>query len=357
MARLRFLQTSSSSSSSYRSLSAQLCRLGALLGMFPAVDAQDQGRVCEHLPRLALCRDADSLDWHPSQTQLAAPEPGGSTEWCTVLAQTDGGTCATFCAARGFHCVRGQDNAGPSSCALRSGLHAGGGGGNGCFESWADQVCTCADDLPPPPPPPPPECRADICGDNSDDCCAPGDEERICKEEGYSVTSGGTSSYERCSEQFDLGAIYQCCTDEPRVPLPCESEAGVPVSSTVYTRGPWTPPHGASGVRLRRWTGIGLGGEIPRGDVIEAPDLVERLASYPREIEEMTAFFESPTNVCDNCITELDAVFVPAASGDYAFTVAADDDFRLWLGDSEESAMAAGPIVSHQQNHHHHHHY
>jgi hypothetical protein len=68
--------------------------------------------------------------------------------------------------------------------------------------------------LPPlPPQPPSPVCRADICGDNGDDCCAPGDEERSCKEAGYSVVPGGTSSWGACVERFTASAVYQCCND------------------------------------------------------------------------------------------------------------------------------------------------
>ena len=74
--------------------------------------------------------------------------------------------------------------------------------------------------------------------------------------------------------------------------------------------------------------------------------MAQVLANYHLTIEVMTEYFESPTNVCDECLTELDAVFEAAVSGEYAFVVAGDDDFRLWFGDTEENAMAAGPIVS-----------
>ena len=45
------------------------------------------------------------------------------------------------------------------------------------------------------PPSPPATCRSDICGDIGDDCCAPFDEARSCTLPGYTVTSGGTSSF------------------------------------------------------------------------------------------------------------------------------------------------------------------
>jgi hypothetical protein len=95
------------------------------------------------------------------------------------------------------------------------------------------------------------------------------------------------------------------------------------------------------GVRLRRWQ------VVPNLDAIDAlPDLAHVLADYDMTTEVMTEYFESPSNVCDHCITELDAVFEASVNGEYAFVVAADDDFRLWFGDTEEDAMDAGPIVS-----------
>ena len=51
-------------------------------------------------------------------------------------------------------------------------------------------------------------CRADICGDNGNDCCAPGNEPRVCTEPGYSVAPGGTTSWAPCPAD----GVYQCCT-------------------------------------------------------------------------------------------------------------------------------------------------
>ena len=178
--------------------------------------------VCDRLPRLALCPgNSEDFDWHRSvhvPTPLAAVAHDPSQE-CTVLAQTDGSTCAAFCQAHGFQCVRGQDNALDhlSSCAVDRA--AGGGGGNGCFESLEDQVCTCQVSPSAASPPPPlvgqalPGCRTDICVDISDDCCAPYDESRGCSEAGYVVVPGGSTSYAPCLSEFGADAIYQCCPD------------------------------------------------------------------------------------------------------------------------------------------------
>jgi hypothetical protein len=312
--------------------------------------------VCNHLPRLALCSgDSDSLDWHPSVHLPTPPAAAGQTtsQECTVLAQTDGGTCAAFCQAHDMQCMRGQNNAlGYSTrCVLD---HAtGGGGGNGCFESFEDQMCTCqasqhadlsrplddqvTDGLA--------GCRADICTDSGDDCCAPGDEARGCREEGYVVQPGGSTSYTPCVPSFGASAVYQCCPNvrqDDISHLSCAQPGGAPVPSAAHARSDTIVRPGSRGVRLRRW-------QVPSDcgtEIIDAFDLVEVLADYDLTTEVMSEYFESPTNVCDQCLTELDAVFEAAVSGEYAFVVAADDDFRLWFGDTEETAMAAGPIVS-----------
>merc|ERR1712146_769981 len=57
-------------------------------------------------------------------------------------------------------------------------------------------------------------------------------------------------------------------------------------------------------------------------------------------------FFESPTNVCTNCGTEMDGWFVPSTTGEHVFQLAADDYSYLWFGTSEAAAMAADPIAS-----------
>ncbi len=183
------------------------------------VEAAEAEHVCDGLPHLALCSgESDGLDWHrsvhlPTPSAEAAHVP---SQECTVLAQTGGSTCAAFCQDYGFQCVRGQDNAlgHPSSCTLDSA--AGGSGGNGCFESLEDQVCTCEvseNAAPPPPPPVAPSCRSDICTDVADDCCAPGGEARGCREEGYYEMPGGSSSYTPCLSDYGADAIYQCCQD------------------------------------------------------------------------------------------------------------------------------------------------
>ena len=54
------------------------------------------------------------------------------------------------------------------------------------------------------------QCRSDICGDNGNDCCAPGGEARSCTLPGYEVSPGG-SSHSHCFTHFGASAIYQCC--------------------------------------------------------------------------------------------------------------------------------------------------
>lgn len=206
---------------------ASMAAVSAFQAALVGTSGQDVGaeNVCDRLPRLRLCSgDSEGLDWHRSvhvPTPLAAAAHAPSQE-CTVLAQTDGSTCAAFCQAHGFQCVRGQDNAlgHLSSCVVDRA--AGGGGGNGCFESLEDQVCTCqvsrSAASPPPPPPPPvgqalPGCRTDICVDNADDCCAPYDESRGCSEAGYVAVPGGPSQHAPCLSDYGADATYQCCPD------------------------------------------------------------------------------------------------------------------------------------------------
>jgi hypothetical protein len=154
---------------------------------------------------IAECSPAAS-EWHES-VYISRSEGGGSStdEVCTVLAQTDG-TCAAWCGSHGMRCVRGQNNVASGGCEL-DGRHAG-GAGSGCYAPWVDQVCACAA---PPPPSPPPVCRADICGDIANDCCAPDGEDRVCKDGAYFVASGGTTSYGPCIGRFGQTAVYQCC--------------------------------------------------------------------------------------------------------------------------------------------------
>jgi len=57
-------------------------------------------------------------------------------------------------------------------------------------------------------------------------------------------------------------------------------------------------------------------------------------------------FFESPTNVCDNCGTEMEGWFQASATGEHVFQLAADDYSYLWFGTSMDAAMAADPIAS-----------
>ena len=199
-------------------------------------------------------------------------------------------------------------------------------------------------------------CRADICTDNGDDCCAPGNEARGCREEGYVVKSGGSTSYAPCVSDFGADAVYQCCLDvnaeeeEQRISHhSCAQPGGAPVPSAAHARSdttvrPFVVKRSADsrGVRLRRWQ---VTSDLET-TVIDDTDLIQRLADYDLTTEVMPEYFESPSHVCEQCLTELDAVFEVAVSGEYAFVVAADDDFRLWFGESEEDAMAAGPIVS-----------
>lgn len=95
----------------------------------------------------------------------------------------------------------------------------------------------------------------------------------------------------------------------------------------------------AIGVNYRRWAGIG-------GVTMDELLAHANYAADPDFAWVTYDFFESPTNVCDNCGTEMDGWFVPNADGDHVFQLAADDYSYLWFGVDEASAMAADPIAS-----------
>ena len=86
------------------------------------------------------------------------------------------------------------------------------------------------------------ECRADICGDLENDCCAPGSEARVCTEPGYTVMQGGTST--ACRHLPD--GIYQCCSwPSAAVPMVAGHCNGTQQNLDVYVR--TTPAvHGAA---------------------------------------------------------------------------------------------------------------
>ena len=96
---------------------------------------------------------------------------------------------------------------------------------------------------------------------------------------------------------------------------------------------------GSPGIFYRLWHGIG-------GTAV-AQMLAHQATLVPPDVEHSNFdLFESPTNVCDNCGTEMDGWFSPAATGPHTFRIAADDNAHLWLGTTEDVALANGEIAS-----------
>merc|ERR1711871_429271 len=95
----------------------------------------------------------------------------------------------------------------------------------------------------------------------------------------------------------------------------------------------------ARGVNYRRWGGI-AGGNID--EMLSH----ENYANDPDFSWTTFDFFESPTNVCDNCGTEMDGWFVPSTTGEHVFKIAADDNAHLWFGTTMDEALAADPIAN-----------
>merc|ERR1711871_30140 len=78
------------------------------------------------------------------------------------------------------------------------------------------------------------QCRADICGDTDEDCCASLDwgEPQTCTESGYVPVPGGVSGYADCPQK----GIYQCCEAQ------CRSDICGDVDSDCCASDGWGEP-------------------------------------------------------------------------------------------------------------------
>ena len=135
----------------------------------------------------------------------------------------------------------------------------------------------------------------------------------------------------------NTGAVGDCVGECPRFTT-VVSRLNTSLIDTS-TRPSTTAPTGLRGVNYRRWNGIGGTGMDEM--LAHANYAADADFAYP-----MMDFFESPTNVCDNCGTEMDGWFVPSTDGEHVFQLAADDNSYLWFGIDEASAMAAAPVAS-----------
>jgi len=130
---------------------------------------------------------------------------------------------------------------------------------------------------PAPAPPPASQCRSDICTDDGNDCCAPGNEERGCSPTGYGPHNhnpytpqpGGTSSTTYCLSSFGPDAIYQCCTPGPAAPPPPSpppppAPPPPPPPPPPPTPPPSTPPPVSPGAR----SALDLAHPSSAGDVV-----------------------------------------------------------------------------------------
>jgi hypothetical protein len=86
-------------------------------------------------------------------------------------------------------------------------------------------------------------------------------------------------------------------------------------------------------VTMRRWDNIG-------GHSVQDLLVDSRFPDQPDYVEQMWEYFESPTNVCDNCATLLHGYFKAPVDGAYVFRLAADDGAELHLG-----STATDPVV------------
>lgn len=87
--------------------------------------------------------------------------------------------------------------------------------------------------------------------------------------------------------------------------------------------------------RYRRWDNI-------EGTTIEQflndPEFLDEEGA-PDEEQALHETFEAPTDVCDNCASELVGWFKAPVSGAYSFWIASDDNGHLYFGASEDSSV------------------
>jgi hypothetical protein len=107
-------------------------------------------------------------------------------------------------------------------------------------------------------------------------------------------------------------------------------------AGAVHTPGRHVEATGADaaanpGCMYRMWSNI-QGGSIE--ELLADPDYLDNTES-PSSQEILMDVFEGPTDICDNCATELVGYFLAPVSGDYIFKIAADDNGALYLGESE----------------------
>jgi hypothetical protein len=95
-------------------------------------------------------------------------------------------------------------------------------------------------------------------------------------------------------------------------------------------RGPG--PELSAGVMYRRWDNV-------EGDSMDElladPDFVEAAPTFQDVIVD---FFATPTNVCENCASELSGYFLAPVTGDYTFKISSDDAGALYFGESDTNA-------------------
>ena len=87
-----------------------------------------------------FCPGYAPADWHETIDQSGYD----ANAVCEVVADTDGGTCRDWCAARGASCYHAQDNSG-SGCTLNPDHTRGDRStdNNGCDQGWNGQICGC----------------------------------------------------------------------------------------------------------------------------------------------------------------------------------------------------------------------
>ena len=157
--------------------------------------------------------------------------------------------------------------------------------------------------------------------------------------EGCDGVTGSGQLEDRCGVCAGQGAscperTSKVCTCSPRDQA---STVAVCNSSGVVDNSGGSRTPTTAGVAYRRWDGI------PGTTMDELLSAIHYIVDPPDEFSVYLDAFESPTNICDQCGTVMDAYFRPTTDGDYVFRIAADDNAYLWFGDTVERLIASVP--------------
>ena len=139
-------------------------------------------------------------------------------------------------------------------------------------------------------------------------------------------------------DHVDVGMILPDGTDVSPIPIVPYIYLGTNQDIGAVLPGSLEPCGGAPDCsprgRYRRWDNID-GTSIDQ--MLNDEEFLDD-GGAPDEQQTVTEFFEAPTDVCDQCASELVGWFKAPTSGPYVFTIASDDNGHLYFGETEDRA-------------------